>query len=571
MGIENYGMKTLGFSSKQISAFVAFVIHLLTVNLLAGAPDFRWAQSAGGEGRDYATGISVDPAGNSYVVGRFTSSSATFGSFTVTNGGLFIAKYGTDGNVLWARQFRTSATLRRYGITAGQSGDCYVGGSFFAGAITFGNVTLTNGALNHHELFLARYDNEGNLAWARKAGPNSVTNELRGLVLATDSTGNCYFAGDYFKADFGVTNLVATNSAHFFTARFDTNGNLAWISSTPTSDNLSGLALTDSIRLLTSGGYIIGGEFSSTFTLGDVVLTNASSDVRSDLFLAKFDSFGRLLWAKRGGGTDWDYWCGTEVDASGNAYLAGIISGSVGSGPASFDNCVVTNESQSVPFLVKYDPDGNVLWCKKVADFVKNLFALGWVEKLTADAAGNVYLTGRFLGTASFDGITLTNRGGDGYNVGDFPSYFLAKLDSDGRTVWAKDFGGAEQDDGSDPLDERKNGIAVDAAGNCSIAGFVSRTNMPFDGFTLSTTGEYDLFVARLDADPPKLDIAVEGHSVTLSWLTNQPNFVLESSTNLLLGNAWSSVTDSFATSDIRYFVTDAITADSRFFRLHSQ
>src|SRR5882672_7521348 len=83
----------------------------------AAPPDFRWAQRVGGDKREYGTGIAVDPAGNSHVIGRFTSASVSFGGSTLTNGGLFVATYNAAGDVVWARQINTTIDLDVLGPT----------------------------------------------------------------------------------------------------------------------------------------------------------------------------------------------------------------------------------------------------------------------------------------------------------------------------------------------------------------------------------------------------------------------------------------------------------------------
>ena len=76
------------------------------------APDgtLLWARSAGGIDTDRGLGIATDRGGNSYVTGRFLLT-ATFGAgeaneTVLTAAGdfdVFVAKYASDGALLWAR------------------------------------------------------------------------------------------------------------------------------------------------------------------------------------------------------------------------------------------------------------------------------------------------------------------------------------------------------------------------------------------------------------------------------------------------------------------------------------
>lgn len=112
-----------------------------------------------------------------------------------------------------------------------------------------------------------------------------------------------------------------------------------------------------------------------------------------------------------------------------------------------------------------------------------------YVERITTDAARNVYVTGSFIGTIDFDpgpGVqTLTG--------GIFTS-FIVKYDASGNLVWARSIDGT---DGS-------FAITTDAAGNIYTAGRFAHT-VDFDpgpgAYSLTSASTYDdVFVLKLDA-----------------------------------------------------------------------
>jgi len=176
-------------------------------------------------------------------------------------------------------------------------------------------------------------------------------------------------------------------------------------------------------------------------------------------------------------------------------------------------------------------------------------------------------LLGQFYGTAMFDTITLTNVGGMTAVPPDYPSYFVAKVNVDGNVVWAKQFGGADfTGNGTE-----KSGIASDAVGHLSIAGFIAITNAIFDDFILSQAGNEDVVVARLDADRPKLDFFPVNNSVVMSWPTNQPGFVLEGTSMLPPTNGWFAITNAVTVVGAWNFVTNLISAGNQFYRLWKQ
>ncbi len=111
---------------------------------------------------------------------------------------------------------------------------------------------------------------------------------------------------------------------------------------------------------------------------------------------------------------------------------------------------------------------------------------------VTTDAAGNVYVTGFFVGTVDFDpGVGTTNLTSSGS-----VDIFVTKFDVGGNLVWAKKMGGTSSDMGK--------AIAVDATGNVYLTGHFS-TTADFDpgvGINnLTSAGSWDAFVCKLDVN----------------------------------------------------------------------
>jgi len=111
-------------------------------------------------------------------------------------------------------------------------------------------------------------------------------------------------------------------------------------------------------------------------------------------------------------------------------------------------------------------------------------------ESITVDAYGNIYITGMFKGTADFD----PGSGTDNHTSVGLSDVFTQKLDSNGNFLWAKTFGGINNDYG--------RSISVDASGNVYIIGFF-KSIVDFDpdsGIDNHTSaGGYDVFIQKLD------------------------------------------------------------------------
>jgi hypothetical protein len=196
-------------------------------NLLWVRQPLGGVPSGGGLATSLAYSVVTDASGNCYITGKFASYTNTFAGITLANssstGTGFIIKYDANGNALWAAQPNTgSGLIYRAGLDT--NGNLYVAGIFGSATIQFGGTILTNSSQpNEYDFFLVKYDVNGNVLWARVGGPC----ELGGM--RTDGTGNCYLtAASTGTADFG--NIVPTNG-DLYVAKYDNNGNALWAQS----------------------------------------------------------------------------------------------------------------------------------------------------------------------------------------------------------------------------------------------------------------------------------------------------------------------------------------------------
>jgi hypothetical protein len=166
---------------------------------------------------------------------------------------MFIVKYGTNGNAVWAKNARGRSN--GWGIaTHGSEGSetVFVTGAFSSPSIAFGNITLTNSGST--DIFIVNYDASGNVLWAKSAGG---TGGDIAWSIATDGNGNAFVTGTFNSPSitFGPITLSNTNNcADMFIAEYDPNGNVPWakcVQGTATSGNLksssSDAGINDSI------------------------------------------------------------------------------------------------------------------------------------------------------------------------------------------------------------------------------------------------------------------------------------------------------------------------------------
>jgi hypothetical protein len=184
-------------------------------------------------------------------------------------------------------------------------------------------------------------------------------------------------------------------------------------------------------------------------------------------------------WVRTAGGIGEDLANGVAIGANGRCYVTGTIQGT-----ATFGSTTVTSFGYADMFLAAYSAAGELLW---VTNAGGGSFegAADSGNGVAVDASANIYVTGCFRNTGSFGSIDVSA----GRNGG----VFLAKYDSLGRALWVRQAGGG--------LAAWGTACAVDAAGDVYLTGAYYGGAPFWDGYSLSSAGEYDVFLAKVSAD----------------------------------------------------------------------
>lgn len=355
------------------------------------APDWIWASAAGGTGNDQGRAIVTDGLGNQYVTGYY-SGSAAFASTTLTSSGnadIFVAKLGPQGTWLWAVSAGGASDDHGYAIALDSESNLYITGDFW-GSAAFGATTLTsNGSI---DVFAAKLDSSGNWLWARNAGGANVE---YGYGIALDPSGNLLLTGHYSgTTGFGTYTSVSAGLFDIFVAKLDQSGNWLWLRSAGGSgfDYSYGIGVDDGGNAYISGYYDVSAAFGSL---------PAISNGGSDVYVAKLSPGGTWLWVASAGGTSSDYCYGLAVDGAGNAYPTGQFWNQASFGAAN----LVSNGNYEV-FIAKVSSGGNWLWAESAGGSGGD-----YSNGAALDESGRVYLTGFFWSQAEFGPVTLNSTG----------------------------------------------------------------------------------------------------------------------------------------------------------------
>ncbi len=143
------------------------------------APNWLWAKNPSGSYIEGGTSIACDANANSYVTGYFQSASITFGSVTLMNtsvdsADIFVTKYDALGNVIWAKNFGGTNDDYATGITVDQAGNCYLVGGFQSASMNMNSIVLNNSSSPQTDFYIAKLDTAGNILWAKSASASGI-------------------------------------------------------------------------------------------------------------------------------------------------------------------------------------------------------------------------------------------------------------------------------------------------------------------------------------------------------------------------------------------------------------
>lgn len=378
-------------------------------------------------------------------------------------------------------------------------------------------------------------------AWA-VAGGGKANDKIRGCCF--DAAGNAFLAGEASDTvAFAGGELPAAAAMNFFLTKVDPAGKPLW-------SRTGGGSLIDrgyGVATDQAGNCYVTGSYQSTDAEFDGIKLPQRGNY--DLFVAKYDPAGKLVWVETAGGVGYDYGHGVAVDSRGDAIVTGAVVGLAKFGKASGGEIEVGDGTIAHPFCAKYHADGKLAWVK-----AGEAQAGGAGYGVAVDARDRIYVGGLTSGTGRFGNKPLvTPKGSSALVIALTPAgdvewiaqqfgegsclFHEIACDADGR-VWAcgmfkgrATFGdelfattGPKDNDafishftpagkhawtrvGQSPGTDYGLGIATDGRGNSYLTGEFAN-DFKFGGATLTSRGGVDVYVAKFDP------------SGTLRWIT---------------------------------------------------
>jgi hypothetical protein len=480
---------------------ITFLILLFSCGLMH-AQSWQWGKRGGGDSKLYSgtwpegvRSISTDLQGNVYFVSPIGITNPdidgnpiiTYSDGTVTSASTdcVVASFTCDGTYRWSKVIGGWAEDRLIRIQTDEQGNVYLAGTLtpaYTGetSIHIGeDVVLPVSAYNSNTykqcFYIIKLDTSGNFQWMKSPQRTDVSYDESGgqglpIDLQTDPQGNSYWLmafipGVYVNGTYTVTGTEP--SLHVL--KYDTNGNFTGGIPLDMQMSIEVMFKIKMIRNHASGKLYFAGSLSLS---NNETAVFGGQPVSNQCFIAAYQTTGEFLWKKESAtnifGTSFLDFC---LDAPGNIYVTGG-----GVNGLTFGGHTFSSSVHIFPYVLKLDPDGNVIWGSNA---VTSAGVLG-----TAITPGA--LTGSY-GGITWDGFSISIPMNTAYDV------YMARFNTDTGQILGLET--LEDDNG---FVDQGNAIASDLHGNFYLGGsfehylYVNNTiPMVNNGF------ETDFFLAK--------------------------------------------------------------------------
>ncbi|MCB1192363.1 MAG: SBBP repeat-containing protein [Leptospiraceae bacterium] len=412
----------------------------------------------------------------------------------------------------------TNAVTKVWTRTLGGSGTTATGtaitsdssGNYFSTGYTSGTFD-GNAITGTTDLFLVKYDSDGNKQWTTLLGVSNASTFSTGIAI--DVSGNAYITGYTSGSLDGQT---ITGDRDLFLVKYNSDGTKQWtklLGVASVSTYSTGIGMDSS-----------GNSYVTGYTEGN--LDGQTLTGSRDLFLVKYNSDGTKQWTKlQGASSALTNGSGANVDTNGNIFVTGYTNGSLGS-----QSLTGTIDS----FIVKYDSSGSLQWTKLLG--VSGSPTYGF--KISSDSNSNSYIHG--CSTSNIDGNTSTTSQGN----------FMAKYDTNGDKQWVKMTGTYYQTNTACFESVPSLGdIVSDSNGNIYTT---DSTGVSIDGQSL--TGSKDAYILKYNSSGSKQGNATllgasnasETYSYGIHYDTNNTISIVGYTSGNLDGNTLIGTKDFF-------------------------
>ena len=247
----------------------------------------------------------------------------------------------------------------------------------------------------------------------------------------------------------------------------------AWVRATTAGG--TGSTVANAIKVAPNSDQYVTGQFSLKAKFSTTTLVAQGG---TDIFLAKYEVSGKLLWVlQAGGGAEEDAGQALSLDSEGNVYVTGSFTNKATFNSTDHKSKSVSGNGQTT-FLAKYTSAGHLVW---IQTGVSSSAGLNCGTGLAINSsADSVYLSLQAQANTTFsseNGTSSTVSGTGTWHT------LLAKYNTAGDFQWA-------QPNQASP-NSLPQGVAVDADDNAYVTGWMENETTFFsaNGNNITVTG----------------------------------------------------------------------------------
>ena len=423
-------------------------ILLLSISYSFGQTDWLFLQ--GDVKNDSGDGIVIDSKGYIYVVGFFEDE-VDFNPGSGVNihqsvpgnyENVFIQKYTPDQTLIWVRTFGDGGGISAIrDVVIDNDDNIYIAGSFvWSPDFKPGPFSYNLTSQSSSDGFVAKYDNQGDLIWAKGLQGYDIQSVTD---LAVDAENNVYFTG-YFRGDVDLDPNIGTaietihpstfyQGFNGFIGKWDSAGQFIWGGNYQCED-----CRGEEIEVNADGEIYLIGMFRGDLDVDIAPSATVISRNQTSIFVVKMDSLTNILWVKAIDGTDNgvdSYRTNSHtatLDDSGNLYIGGSFSGHAFFGYGDTTYNYYSNGSNFDGFIQKLNPSGNHLWTKVFGSIYSD-----YVSDIKTSSDGQLFATGSFR-----DSVLFNDSNPLSFAIAQGTDIYVMSWNQDGSFNWVETIGG---------------------------------------------------------------------------------------------------------------------------------
>jgi len=416
---------------------IIYSILLLLFSISLSAQNVHWGGVLNNSYNDNIYDIKTDKDNSLIICGQFSGTidfdpgpgTANLVTSVANNWDIFLAKYDSVGNYVWAKSYGSLFQFEDGDrIAVDTAGNIFMTG-MFGGSVDFDpdavNTAIISASGNNRARFLVKYDPAGNFIAVRHIG-----NAVGGLPssqdgqsgIACDADGNVYVSGFYgtsLTLAPGTTLSVQGLSDNYL-AKYNAQLDLNWAFRIGSIFS----EYTQGIFVYPSGQVIQLGSFNNTVDFdpgpGTFNMTQISSTQEG--YFASYDSSGQFQFVK-------PLTAGTSAtpivafnDSQNRLIIAGSCAGIMDADP---DTGVanVGDGWNDQAFVASYDSVGNYHWAVAYGD----INSYNAIRYAGIDTSDNIYVAG------NYNPMMDINPGPDTAMFGNIYASYVSSFDSAGN------------------------------------------------------------------------------------------------------------------------------------------